>query len=375
MKRQILMAGMVLLLMSVGLACAINTQAQRDDTAQPKTVAADYKLSGPYSHKNLTIFLIHGADQMTGKPPLTLQEAMAQKKVVVHETSSVNQLAIENVSDEEVYVQSGDIVKGGKQDRTLAMDLVVPPKSGRVPIESFCVEQGRWSSRGQEAAAQFSSSNNALASKELKVAAKVRKSQGAVWENVAVTQDKLSQNARVVRSGGVVADGSSGTGVGSGAAPPASPVAEMRSVASPSSLQLTLENNELKQTVSEYLAQLSPIVSGKSDVIGYVFAINGQLNSADVYASHALFTRLWPKLIEASATEAIAEFKPGAKPDEVKPEQVTAFLREAESGETETKNVTPRVQMVKRETAQNLFFETRDQKQKDGWLHRNYIKK
>lgn len=375
MKRQILMAGTVVLLLSVGLACATRTQAQRDDTAQPKTVAADYKLSGPYSHKNLTIFLIHGADQVTGKPPLTLQEAMAQQKVIVHETSDVNQLAIENVSNEEVYVQSGDIVKGGKQDRTLAMDLVVPPKSGRVPIESFCVEQGRWSSRGQEAAAQFSSSNNALASKELKMAAKARKSQGEVWASVAVAQDKLSQNARVVRSGGELADEVSGSGRNVGAAPSASRVAEMRSVASPSSLQLTLENNELKQTVSEYLAQLVPIVSGRSDVIGYVFAINGQLNSADVYASHALFVRLWPKLIEASATEAIAEFKPGVKSDEVKSEQVTAFLREAERGEAETKNVTPRVQMVKRETAQHLFFETRDQKQKDGWLHRNYIKK
>src|SRR5258708_4910382 len=75
-----------------------------------------FKLSGPYTHDNLSIFLIHGEDQLKDKVFLTLQEALAQKKVVVHETKNVNELAIENVSaSEEVFVQAGDIVKGGQQ--------------------------------------------------------------------------------------------------------------------------------------------------------------------------------------------------------------------------------------------------------------------
>ena len=37
---------------------------------------------------------------------------------------------------------------------------------------------------------------------------------------------------------------------------------------------------------------LSGILQNKSDVIGYVFAINGHVNSADVYASRALFAKL-----------------------------------------------------------------------------------
>jgi hypothetical protein len=63
----------------------------------------------------------------------------------------VNELIVENLSDEEVYIQSGDIVKGGRQDRTLGYDLIVPKKSGKVKITSFCVEHGRWSARGREA--------------------------------------------------------------------------------------------------------------------------------------------------------------------------------------------------------------------------------
>src|SRR5262249_19866699 len=78
---------------------------------------------------------------------------------------------------------------------------------------------------------------------------------------------------------------------------------------SPSSLQLTLENKLVKDTADDYVKNLSSIINGKRDVIGFVFAINGQINSADVYSSNALFAKLWPKMLEASAIEAIAELK------------------------------------------------------------------
>src|SRR5207237_1776257 len=82
---------------------------------------ADCKLSGPYTHGNLAVFLIHGPDKLKNREFLTLEEGIAKKVVIVHETSNVNELAIENTGDTDVYVQSGDIVKGGKQDRTIAM--------------------------------------------------------------------------------------------------------------------------------------------------------------------------------------------------------------------------------------------------------------
>src|SRR5437667_2442534 len=114
--------------------------------AAPQAFSAEYQLSGPYTHENLLIYLIHGK-QHAGKKFLTLQEAMDQKKVVVYETGNVNQLAIENLSSEEVYIQSGDIVKGGRQDRVFSDDVVLTSHSGKVSIESFCVEHGRWSKR------------------------------------------------------------------------------------------------------------------------------------------------------------------------------------------------------------------------------------
>ena len=389
MKRKILAEGIALLALAFCFACASSTEAQLggpENKAPEQFAASNYVVSGPYSHKNLTIFLLRGADQRQEKTPLTLQEAMERKVVVVHETGDVNNLAIENLSDEEVYVQSGDIVKGGRQDRVLALDLIVPPKSGKIQIASFCVEHGRWSGRGQEEAGQFASSRKALSSKDLKIAAKHSASQSEVWDKVAQSQVKLS--AGVVAAdpavasksappaqGQMAAGGGAGEGTTSDRPTAGASGFSVASSLSSSSLQLSLENENLKQVVDDYVKKLSPIIEGKNDVIGYVFAINGQINSADVYSSNALFKKLWPKLIESSATEAVGEFEKGKAYDQVKAEAVKAFLVDPESGKTDEKEVTSRVTSVKRETEKNLLFETRDRSRSKTWVHRNYLAK
>jgi hypothetical protein len=145
--------------------------------------------------------------------------------------------------------------------------------------------------------------------------------------------------------------------------------------ASSSSLQLSLENRKVKDMTGNYVKKLSGIIDGKSDVIGYAFAINGHINSADIYGSSALFRKLWPKLLKASAVEAIAELQKGAKFEEATAESVRAFFAEAEKGKASDNEVTARVRMVTRETDNNILFETRDEKQKDAWLHRSYVMK
>src|ERR1700722_5918813 len=141
------------------------------------------RLSGPVTHDNLTILLIHGADKST-KSLLTLDEAIDQHKVVVYETRNVNELAVENVSNEDVFIESGDIVKGGAQDRTLKDDLILPSKSGKVSLNSFCVEHGRWTRRGSEDVRTFGEAHQAIASKELKMAVKMKQDQREVWNQV-----------------------------------------------------------------------------------------------------------------------------------------------------------------------------------------------
>jgi len=125
------------------------------DEPGPVVAPGEYRYTGPHTHENLTIYLIHGNE--TIKPHfLSLQEALERELAVVHETDQVGQLAIENRSTtEDLFIQSGDIVKGGQQDRVLQYDMMIPPGSGKVPLASFCVEQGRWSPRGKENSRKF----------------------------------------------------------------------------------------------------------------------------------------------------------------------------------------------------------------------------
>ena len=250
-------------------------------------------------------------------------------------------------ADEELFIQSGDIVKGGKQDRTLEYDLIVPPTSAPVPIASLCVESGRWKERGSESPFYFGSSSSRLPSKRLKLAAMFRKNQGEVWTSVSQTQERLSDSAGQ----------------------------DVRSAQSGSSLQLAIENRAVQDLAASYVDKLLPISEGKKDVVGYVFAINGKINSADVYGSGALFHQLWPRLLKASAIEAATERGKTAEETPVSIETVQAFLSDAEGGNTVQQATAGRVQVITQETKANILFESRDKDRPGNWIHRTYLAK
>jgi len=309
---------------------------------------ADYRLSGPYTHDNLTVFLVHGPETLDGKSFLPLQEALELHKATVYETEEVNELTIENRSDEEVYVQAGDIVKGGKQDRTFPYDSLIEPNSGPVAINSYCVEQGRWARRGEEPAAYFKSSANNVGSVHgitFVGGGGGRSAQADVWRGVGMTQDKLSKKL-----------GDS-----------------VKAEESMSSLQLTLESTAVRKAIEPYLKTLGSTPDGRSDVIGYVAVVNGQVLSADVYASRSLFRKLWPKLLESSAVEAFIEAAPDRKFDAAHEDAVRAFLTHAEGGEGHSEAVTERTYVLVRKAGQTMLFESCDRSRNNLVLHRSFL--
>lgn len=364
----------------VGVAIAKLSMFPRTQPAPPKRdVISSYSLSGPFEHENLTVFLVHGPDQPTNTAFTPLQEAMERKFVKVYETRDVNELAIENLStNKEVFVQAGDIVKGGQQDRVLAVDLILPARSGKIPIDAFCVDQGRWSQRGVEQVDQFSISSNMLPNKDLRIATRAEPSQAKVWEEVDAATSKIR--------------------------------AETSTVALPthagSSLQLALEDKNVQESTAPYESKLLSIVEGESNVIGFAFVINNTLNAAEVYASSAMFKRFWPRLLKTAALEAISERSGEKKNEPILVATVHEFFVESEQGVESRIEVTNRTHMVKREVSSpcspenpnlarrtieqsiptepggptrvcgtRLFFETRDMAQNGAWLHRSYLTK
>ena len=314
------------------------------------TSGAEARISGPYQSGNLSIFLIH-AEPMPGGGAagayLTLDGALAGGLAAVYETGDVNELQVENKSkDRTLFIQAGDIVKGGRQDRVLSVDLVLPPGSGKTAITAFCVEQGRWSARGNEPAQQFASAEKSLAGKDLKLAAKSKRSQTEVWNAVAETQARLAAS------------------VGEDVAAPASPT----------SLQLSLENPKVAEAVTTHVAALAKLAADHPDAVGYLYAVNGKISGGDIYSSPLLFRKLWPRLLEASVTEAVAEPAEGSAGQGVAADDAAAFLTAMDSAAATDQRLPAGVTIVSRETDKAAAFETRSDSA-EGWLHRSYIAK
>lgn len=356
-------------------------------TARSQDGAPEPRLDGPYTHANLSIYLVRGKGA-EGPVPLTLEEALERKVVTVHETGTVSELAVENTGSEDILIHAGDIVKGGQQDRVLTTTMILKPGSGRVPLSAFCVEQGRWAARGTEDVKRFASAKEMMPSREAKLAMKsaVRQKEGTsaglrsdpIEETANVQRRSREANAqqRVLRepghNSGVNAQGEVWKNVSKvQAALSASLGAKVNSEMSDSSLQLALENDKVLSARKAYLDALEPVALKETDVIGFVFAINGKINSADIYASNALFRKLWPRLIRASATEALGS-KDGQSsaslPDSA---AVEAFLADGARGKEQEHEPAKGLKLKVRAGAAATDFETMAV---DGRLvHRNVL--
>lgn len=369
------------------------------------------EVSAPITHDNLSIYLIKGPSE-TGPVPLTLDEALEKGSVKVHETQTVSELEIENTGDNPVFVHAGDIVKGGQQDRVLTVTILVPPNSGRMAISSYCVERGRWSARGGEDVATFASSKAFMPSLEAKRAMRLGQKEVAVGSTyslaaaattaAAPSEDRAADttneadrqaleelaapNRRIMtlnRDGRAVAElarpspnaqsevwrnvdrmqSSLGMSLSSNVA----------AADSPTSLQLALENEKLAKAQEAYVDVLKPKGETTSDVVGLVIAVNGEIKSADVYPSNALFRKFWAKHLRAAATEAIGmreETGSGVEPSKA---EVEAFLADASSGAQHEQSLND---ALKLEVSDGQKVEAFASRMKDGkLLHMNVLKK
>jgi hypothetical protein len=328
----------------IAIPCLVGQRLAKGQTAAP--VLASLELTGPYVYQNLAIFAVHDKSAAKHDEILTLQEALAKKAVTVEETGNVNQLVASNNGKSSVYLQAGDIVKGGRQDRVLQHDTVLPPNSKKVALAVFCVESGRWHGRGSEPVHQFASSDATLMTKRQKMAVKMAGNQGAVWDSVAAAQAEIG--GKLGRS--------------------------VHAPASSTSLQLSLEDKKLNESVEDYVRNIEKQIPPKDDVVGYAVAVNGKVDSVDVFASPNLFGKMKSKLLKASATEAVAsKTEQVAAPPST--DAVRSLIADAEAGKARSEKQNLRTKVTRKETEKNVVFTTDDPLVRGKSVHKNYLAK
>jgi hypothetical protein len=261
-------------------------------------VSAD-QVTGPYTHKNLAIFLITAATH-DDRDFLTLDEGLTQGLVHVteQEQERVGELKIDNQSRQPLYLQEGERLQGGKQDRTILASLVIPPKSGPMSVPTFCVEQSRWQvgANGRT----FAAANNvALAPKGVRGAAKVENSQSGVWQVVGV-QKKTAQ----------VRLSASNTN---------------------SSLNETFDSPRVQQDSQEYAKALAVALDESPEAVGVVILVNGEFEEANIYPNPGVFRKLCPRLIQSYAVQAMM-LQDQTKRAAPSAAEMARLLKESEAG-------------------------------------------
>ena len=277
----------------------------------------NYKVLNPISHGNLTIFPVVAARTHDTTEFITLDEGIRSGEVVVTEAgrigglvrgphphmpasygAQVNSLVLVNNSKHPLILLAGEIVTGGKQDRIVAKDRVIPAESDPVDLGVFCVEPGRWT----ESSTQFSTLKSQMAQPSVRSKAMVAQDQKQVWDSVG-------------EANGVIAG-----------------VAGSLTAAS-SSYAKTFDDERVKKWVADEAAPVEQSYSSlmkqlrDQHAVGVVVAVGGRLIWADIFASTNLLERYWPKLVRSYAAEAITS-RVDAKPVDIADAQM--FLEKTE---------------------------------------------
>ena len=312
---------------------------QRDARAGEATQASGYKVLEPIRHGNLTVFPVVAAKSYPTGEFLTLDEGLRSGEVVVAEAGNVqglirrqsrpairydgaqvNRLVLVNNSKRPLLLLAGEIVTGGKQDRVIGKDRIVPPESDPVDLSVFCVEPGRWVATSEHfgaSGAMYGKVNGGpvpapstmMAQPSVRAKAMGDKNQGEVWDEVKKQREAVS--AQMVAAAPMVASEVAGT----------------------SSYARVMENEEVKKQID---AVAMPIEQNYQSLIrqlrdrnavGVVVAVNGRLIWADIFASTDLLGKYWPKLVRSYASEAVVT---RAKEIEVTVNRAQAFLGDME---------------------------------------------
>lgn len=306
---------------------------------EPPKGDGNWRLLAPITYENITVFPVVASYTADTSHFLTLEEGLASGEVLVSEqgvsgmvrnrgnnvrpdhsnAASVNQLVLINRSKRPLLLLAGELVSGGKQDRIIGKDRIVPAGAEPLPLDVFCVEHGRWSS-----GANFNAAKTIV--------------HPSVREQAAVNSDQ-SQVWNAVRNG---------TTAETTAAAPA-PRVSVGALSATLAKEAPTESYDklynrshaiggsVDSFVEEIQRRFAKETSGLKGehVVGVVVAYGAEVAWSDIFASDELFAKYWTKLLRSYAVEALA--RPGYREaaDRSDAEQFLVSLRGTIKEETE----------------------------------------
>jgi hypothetical protein len=277
----------------------------------------DWRILDPITYENISLFPVVGGSQDTSSF-LTLEEGLASSEVLVTEqgaerlirdrgqvrpiavpqynaSASVNQLVLINRSKRPLLLLAGELVSGGKQDRIIGKDRIVPVGAEPLPLDVFCVEHGRWTG----SSSQFVASKT-IVHPSVREQAAVNQKQTDVWAAVASGTTAMVE-------------------VSPAAAPRLSRNELSETIATEARTQsyekiydsrrVGVSVDALVDELQKRFARGTAGLKGER-VVGVIVAYGGEVAWSDIFASSDLFHHYWTKLLRSYAVEALARPTP-----------------------------------------------------------------
>lgn len=251
------------------------------------------KLVDIWEYKNMRVYPIVGNDKYQDESKVknnyvSLKEALEKQTIEVREVSTggtVNTLKLSNLGKDTLYIMAGEVVLGGKQDRAIGQELILPPGAKDVQVSVFCVEHHRWSqgSDGTKFNGYYGIAGNQVRKKVV-----VDKNQSEVWSKVDESHSKAGVNS------------------------------------STSSFKDIQKSGDYVKDMAGYKAYYLPKLKAVENLLGFVIVSGDKILGLEAFATEDLMKQQLDKLLESYATEAMQE---GAKVT-VTTEQVDKYMKQ-----------------------------------------------
>jgi hypothetical protein len=262
---------------------------------------AKLQISTKQSYKNLSMYPLICPDTIE-LDYLLLDEALAGSVldiVEVNQGGSVPDLKVVNKAGKMVLLLDGEELVGAKQNRIINTTILIAANS-TTTIPVSCVEQGRWSYRSEKFSSEKRVMSPMMRSHKAEQVHNSKKfnntycaDQGAIWSEI----DEKARRMKAMSATGAMAD---------------------------------IYEKE-KPSIDEYVKQFSLT----DNQAGAVFLINGKVVGLDSFGKQSTFSRVFKKLIESYALDAIDWLEEGKKGKKAE-DGVTAFLETVRSAKSES---------------------------------------
>ncbi len=271
------------------------------------------RIKEPISHKNLTIFPLI-LEKITGEGNILTQEEAIKSgylRIYEKENAEVNTVIVENISKSYIFLMSGELLSGCKQDRMVAYDTLIPPKSGRFPLSVFCTEKGRWIHKSETF-----KSLPFTANPKMRQVAMETESQERVWAEVSRKREELKAEPSETEA-----------------------------------FQHIVKDKKVEKEVEDYVESIDKIFPfyKEKNLTGVVVTIGDDIICMDIFYHPELFKKLWRKLLHGYVLDSIGKKKNMRELPVKRIEEFISEILEANiySGETDGEGEALRIESKK----------------------------